>query len=464
MNFWNLFKKAAPKTGDPATEAAKSPAASKPWTATPKPVVSSTQEPPKKTAQEEQLILAVQNSRLDEVRSLVEAGTNVNVIEMFEGLAYKTFRMETYKRPLIHCVLNKDYPTADELRLWVQIIQLLLDAGADIDARDEHNSNKTLLMRAASNRQAELVGYLIERGANSNLKDSDGNTAFGTVRKRNSWDDNEVTAILAKSTDDGKAWLDSNAGKAWIRATWVDEKAPIPTVRGDTCGVLQAALTGVENEQFNKIVRWAKNGGDLEWRDPNGWTVLHIAAQCANEKMVRFLLDHGANIEALDDEGGTPLMLACNFGFTPFKPSSAIISLLLDVGANPNTQDKAGNTALKLIRGSGLEEAQKIAQILIDRGAISTPGKDSPCSECGSPYSEEMAKRGVQVTFDGAFARLSCPRCSNALRAPLETITQLAGGRVKCSCGAIAWIPPTVWCKTCKQGLSSGWQEMIKLM
>jgi ankyrin repeat protein len=390
-------KKPGPKPGDTKVKAIQRPTVPNREAATHKPIINPTQEPPKATAGDERLKLAVQNLRLDEVRSLVAAGANVNAIEIIEGLNHRTFRTENYKRPLIHSVLSKDYPKTDELRLSVEIAQVLLDAGADIDARDERNSNKTLLMRATSGRHAVLVKYLIERGANTKLKDSDGNTVFGAVIKRNRWDDNEVKAILANSTDDGKVWLESSDGKGWTRATAIDEKAPIPTIRGDTSSVLQAALKNDDNEQFRKVVQWVEQGGDLEWRGPNGWTALHIAAQCANEKMLSLLLGRGANIEALDDEGGTPLMLACNFGYMPLKPSSAVVSLLLDEGANPNAQDKTGRTALKLIRQSGLDEAKMIAQILVDRGTIQTPGKDwffTFCCGC-SRERVELADGGI---------------------------------------------------------------------
>lgn len=56
------------------------------------------------------------------------------------------------------------------------LIDLILDAGADIDARNTRH--KTPLMVAASYSHTESVKTLIRRGAKVNLKDENGNTAL----------------------------------------------------------------------------------------------------------------------------------------------------------------------------------------------------------------------------------------------------------------------------------------------
>jgi Ankyrin repeats (3 copies) len=114
--------------------------------------------------------------------------------------------------------------------------------------------------------------------------------------------------------------------------------------------VLREAMVAIESAKLAQIMKWVKAGGDLEWRTPRGWTLLHIAVQCGNNDMIRFLLAHGANIEALDKENQTPLMLACNFGFLALRVSSSTVALLLDKGANPNAVARNENTALGLIR------------------------------------------------------------------------------------------------------------------
>jgi hypothetical protein len=138
-----------------------------------------------------------------------------------------------------------------------------------------------------------------------------------------------------------------------------------------------------------------------------------------------------------------------------------VIPILLDHGADPHAQTDDGHTALQFIRGFGLDVAEKMAQVLISRGVATTPGKDSTCPECGAPESAEMGKRGVQVTISEVLATFACRDCNAQQRVQLDFIDKAKGLDVLCSCGAITFVPPSVWCKTCGMGLSTGWQRSV---
>lgn len=72
--------------------------------------------------------------------------------------------------------------------------------------------------------------------------------------------------------------------------------------------------------------------------------VLHWAAYYFNEKGMQAMLDHGADIEARDDEGETALMCAIR----RYKPEA--VEFLMRHGANPVAQNHAGVVALDLAR------------------------------------------------------------------------------------------------------------------
>jgi ankyrin repeat protein len=69
---------------------------------------------------------------------------------------------------------------------------------------------------------------------------------------------------------------------------------------------------------------------DIEMRNPNGLTAIHLAAVAGNQTTVRRLLDAGANINAIDNEGLTALDYAIAEG------EKTMERLLLASGAKPS--------------------------------------------------------------------------------------------------------------------------------
>ena len=70
-------------------------------------------------------------------------------------------------------------------------------------------------------------------------------------------------------------------------------------------------------------------------------TALMLAAQCGHTNIIQYLLDEGADVNKLDERGGSTLMYASSHGHTE------TVRLLLNYGADVNTQMTAdGRTAL----------------------------------------------------------------------------------------------------------------------
>ena len=66
---------------------------------------------------------------------------------------------------------------------------------------------------------------------------------------------------------------------------------------------------------------------------PSGMTPLHYAAQAGHVNVADILLRYHADVNALDNRGGTALMEACHGGPWKSEPAEAIIQLLLDHNA-----------------------------------------------------------------------------------------------------------------------------------
>ncbi|XP_069497094.1 B-cell lymphoma 3 protein [Ambystoma mexicanum] len=103
---------------------------------------------------------------------------------------------------------------------------------------------------------------------------------------------------------------------------------------------------------------------DLETRNYEGFTPLHVAVSTSDPDIVSFLLNHGSDIDAVDIKSGrSPLIHAVE------NNSVEMVSLLIKNGANVNSQTYSGNTALHSASGRGLLD---IVRILVKHGADSS--------------------------------------------------------------------------------------------
>src|SRR3990172_10442231 len=124
---------------------------------------------------------------------------------------------------------------------------------------------------------------------------------------------------------------------------------------------IETTLQRLAEEGNNLLINiLLDHGADIEARDNNDFTSLHYAAFNGHQVTVAFLLDHGANIEARDNQGVTPLHIAALDGH------QATVALLLDRGANIESQGNQGQTPLHYAAAYG---HQATVALLLDRGA-----------------------------------------------------------------------------------------------
>ncbi|KAG2487525.1 hypothetical protein HYH03_013806 [Edaphochlamys debaryana] len=92
-------------------------------------------------------------------------------------------------------------------------------------------------------------------------------------------------------------------------------------------------------------------GADMNAATEGGDTALSLAAAEGHTEVVRLLAEAGADVNAADEEGSAPLAVAAHRGHTE------VVRALLRAGAEQGAKDAEGNTALHLAASAGREEA-----------------------------------------------------------------------------------------------------------
>jgi hypothetical protein len=83
-----------------------------------------------------------------------------------------------------------------------------------------------------------------------------------------------------------------------------------PTAEAPDISINQAVFDG----NIEAIKQHLAAGTDVNAKDDNGWTPLHLAAENGRKQVAELLIAKGADVNAKDDNGWTPLHLAVDGG------------------------------------------------------------------------------------------------------------------------------------------------------
>jgi len=170
----------------------------------------------------------------------------------------------------------------------VETVKMLLAKGAQVDLYNHNGS--TAIMLACHQGRTDVVIALLAAAANLHIKDKDGNTAVMMACKHIHL--NLIKTIFSHSSSGHRDLLSA--------------------------------------------------------RNALGQSPLHIAAISGNCATAKILCDNGADVEAKDDKGNTPLILASEAGFID------VCELLLRPPCSADWQktNKKGETALCIAKGN----------------------------------------------------------------------------------------------------------------
>ena len=223
-------------------------------------------------------------------------------------------------------------------------LDLLLGAGADLHRRDLHL--QTPLHRAAG--RLALFRLLLRAGADPNAESANG----GTLLHMDLGYGDDAWELVELLVREGKADINKRqrsngqtpviamvrGGNIGACLRFINEFGPDCTIAdddGDTA-LHKAAWLSKSPERNELIDALLAAGAQVNQRNRAGETALHVAHVSA----VEHLVSRGADLEARDYEGATPLMR----NLREREAGRKYIDILLKLGARLDTTDFAGRT------------------------------------------------------------------------------------------------------------------------
>ena len=216
-----------------------------------------------------------------------------------------------------------------------EIVQLLLDNGADVNANGDRYDCITALIAASKEGHLEIVQLLLDNGADVN---------FGR---------NDVTALITASEE----------GHLEIVQLLLDKGADVNADHNDVTALIAAS----ENGYLEIVQLLLDKGANVNLANPDyddGETALWVASKEGHTEVVNLLLDKGADVDIVnpDYDGVTALWVASEEGHTE------VVNLLLDKGADVNF-DLNDKTVLWVASTNGHTE---VVRLLLKHGADET--------------------------------------------------------------------------------------------
>jgi len=280
-----------------------------------------------------------------------------------------------------------------------------LGASADTNAKDENGA--TALHHAAGNGHKEAAELLIAKGADVNAKANAGRTPLHWAAYRGR--EKVVEVLIAKGAEvNAKA---ENGNTPLDLAVNNEEVATLLRKHGGKLGSIHAAARAGNDEAVKEFLA---AGADVNAKNNNGLTPLDVATRGKSTKTVEFLRKKGGrsgsedsilvaaimgNIEAVKQHltGGTDVELKCkSCGGTALShtESKEVVKLLIDKGADVNARRNNGETPLHHAA------TKEVAELLIANSANKNAKDDS-----GETHLHHAAKYGRKEVVELLIAK-----------------------------------------------------------
>ena len=291
-----------------------------------------------------------------------------------------------------------DPPLSLAIRLgWLQLVERLLQRGADREARDSRSM--TALHLATALGRENVIKLLLRYGASPQARTPDGQTPLGVALSKGrrdlaDWLDWRLWPLPRRALRAADVPAAAVVGDVDAVRRLIDLGLPVDAVDAQGCtallraaggghlGVVDLALArganpqhaassgatplsaAVSMRQLEIVIALLDAGAPIEQRLPGGVSVLMLAAALGLPDVVSRLLAAGADEQAVDEKGLSALHCAAQYGFTA-RDRSRLLALYDSL----------------LLAGSPVDQVagMELTPLLLQLGAGASPG--TACDE-----------------------------------------------------------------------------------
>lgn len=208
---------------------------------------------------------------------------------------------------------GSDHPLAYAAQAGnLEVVKLLLDAGANVNATGALES--TALMSAAAGAHPEIVQCLIEHGAEVDAEDINGETPLFRVGAAASV--NAIGKMINKLGTQSKGVnIPREANGARFKCIKILlEHGANPNVKPIEENTILMNLAAL-SQYVDSTKYLIEHGADIHAVGENGTTALLCAVYGNNPKAVKLLISKGADVNIRDNDGDSPLDVAIEKGY-----------------------------------------------------------------------------------------------------------------------------------------------------